>query len=296
MDSVTEKKGPIVIGGVGGSGTRVVAEILSKFGFYIGNDLNSASDNLLYTLIFKRPKWFYKNYKKREEIVRGINLFHKLMLGGDSITKSEYSFLLNATGSMALSGHNATGDGRGIWPVIRLLHLLFAKRYVSSEYIGWGWKEPNSHLLIENLADYFDDFRYIHTIRHGLDMAFSKNQQQLYNWGPMYGVQKPSSRFEEPSASFKYWIKANDKVLDLGEQIGDDRFLLFNFDQLCQSPELEIQRLITFLDIEVDNRLYEEALSLPETPGSIGRYKLQDISQFDEEDISLLSKFGFSVE
>lgn len=73
--------GPVVIGGVGGSGTRVVAELLENLGFYIGSDLNTASDNLTYTLLFKRPKWFHQNRDNREEIETGIKLFEGHMLG-----------------------------------------------------------------------------------------------------------------------------------------------------------------------------------------------------------------------
>ena len=44
---------PIAIGGVGGSGTRVIASILKEVGIYIGGDLNHANDNLWFTLLFK---------------------------------------------------------------------------------------------------------------------------------------------------------------------------------------------------------------------------------------------------
>ncbi len=45
---------PVAIGGVGGSGTRVVAQLLMKLGFYIGSDLNKANDNLWFVLLFNR--------------------------------------------------------------------------------------------------------------------------------------------------------------------------------------------------------------------------------------------------
>lgn len=289
-------KGPVVIGGVGGSGTRVVAEILSTFGYYIGSDLNSASDNLLYTLIFKRPKWFYTNRHNRKEIDTGIKLFQKLMLGEGVPSLPEIYFLLRALGSMALSGHNAEGVGKGFWPLKRMQRLLSSKAYDETNYVGWGWKEPNSHLLIENLAGHYDGFKYIHTIRHGLDMAFSGNQQQLYNWGPLYGVQIPDFPSQEPSMSFKYWIKANERVLDLGKQLGNDRLLVINFDNLCISPEAEIRKLVTFLGIEVNGNLFEQALCLPKISSSTGRYKSQDLGIFDKDDVRLLTKFGFSVE
>jgi len=226
----------------------------------------------------------------------GIRLFHKLMLREGVPSLPEVFFLLRAVGSTAFFGRNIEGSAKRLWPLRRVQRLLFSSQYVSTQYVGWGWKEPNSHLLIENVAEHFPDFKYIHTIRHGLDMAFSRNQRQLYNWGPLYGVQRPVSRSEEPRASLKYWIKVNEKVLNVGKQIGDDRFLLVNFDELCLSPELGIRSLLAFLGIEVDKAVYLEAVRLPKTPSSTGRYRSHDIRQFDEEDLCMLPKFGFSVE
>ena len=37
---------PVVIGGVGGSGTRVAAEMVESLGFFMGDDLNHAHDNM----------------------------------------------------------------------------------------------------------------------------------------------------------------------------------------------------------------------------------------------------------
>ncbi|MCX6279657.1 MAG: hypothetical protein NT004_16405, partial [Bacteroidetes bacterium] len=67
--TTSDLMGPVVVGGVGGSGTRVIAEILSLLNFYLGNDLNGPNDFLLYTLLFKRKKWFYKN-KTNEKLLQ----------------------------------------------------------------------------------------------------------------------------------------------------------------------------------------------------------------------------------
>jgi hypothetical protein len=46
----------VVVGGVGGSGTRLVATCLQRLGVRIGPDLNESLDNLFFTLLFKvRP-------------------------------------------------------------------------------------------------------------------------------------------------------------------------------------------------------------------------------------------------
>src|SRR3990167_6840991 len=46
---------PLAIGGVGGSGTRVVAAAAIALGFDLGSDLNPPLDNLAFTLLFKDP-------------------------------------------------------------------------------------------------------------------------------------------------------------------------------------------------------------------------------------------------
>jgi hypothetical protein len=53
-DSPSPGASPVIIGGVGGSGTRLIAQMLKELGFYLGSDLNSANDNLWFTLLFKR--------------------------------------------------------------------------------------------------------------------------------------------------------------------------------------------------------------------------------------------------
>ena len=50
------ESGPLVAGGVGGSGTRVVANILQEFGFYLGADLNAdARQSLVHLPVQTRP-------------------------------------------------------------------------------------------------------------------------------------------------------------------------------------------------------------------------------------------------
>src|SRR5690348_1121191 len=52
---------PVAIGGVGGSGTRVVASFLQMLGYFLGDDLNSELDNLWFTLLFKRRSIFLES-------------------------------------------------------------------------------------------------------------------------------------------------------------------------------------------------------------------------------------------
>lgn len=282
-------RGPVIIGGVGGSGTRVIAEILSALRFYMGSDLNVASDNLWFTLLFKRPKWHQRASYNPQKISTGFDILSKAMLHAGSLSFREMLFLLNATVSMAPTGHSIEGHGRGKWPFERAWKLIKSTQKGNDPgFIGWGWKEPNTHVYIDDLAANYRNLKYILTIRHGLDMAFSSNQTQLFNWAPFYGVELPKQKSDIPRASLKYWIKANQRALEAGKRLGPDKFLLVNFDQLCLSPQSEIKRIISFLNIQPSSTEFANVITIPKVPSSYGRHRAHDPNQFDSDDLDLL--------
>ena len=289
------KLGPIAVGGLGGSGTRVIAEILIKLGFYMGSDLNSASDNLLFTLLFKRPKWFMRKSEKRpSEICRGFSIFEKAMTGRLVPEVGELDFVIRAALQMAVKGHDHLRAGKGMWAIQRAINVLKFGDIDISRYVGWGWKEPNSHIFLEYLAHYFTNLKYIHVIRNGLDMAYSHNQAQLYNWGNIFGIRLNSS-MSLPKSSLKYWIAANERAISLGKELLKERFLLINFDRLCLVPEQEITKLINFLGLSTSDVNMHELVTLPKVPSSMGRYMKNDISIFSKDEIEMVKELGFEV-
>lgn len=287
------QNGPVVIGGIGGSGTRVVAEIIALFGFYLGKDLNGASDNLTYTLLFKRPKWFRQHYLDTEKIFTGLRIFEKSMISGEKLTLGEKLFLYRARKEMSKYGHNREGEGKGDWPEQRCPFIRKPLLPEAGQYVGWGFKEPNSHMLIPMFDAYFPRFRYIHTVRHGLDMAYSTNQQQLFNWGTLFGVELPEHAGDIPQASFRYWVEANRRVFSLGRQLGPEKFLVVNFDALCADPAAHVPEIAAFLKVDPSPEAMAKAMKLPEVPRSAGRYKEHPLSQFRDDDLRFLKDAGF---
>lgn len=286
--------GPIIIGGIGGSGTRVVAQILKEFNVFIGEDLNEPLDNLSYTLLFKRRRWFYKNHNNQKEIFKGIRILEKSMLHKNPrLTLSELWFLLKSTFSMYIDGHNHLKDGKGKWALQRYRKIIEGCDFDENKYIGWGWKEPNSHLILPYLYEYFPNMKYIHTIRNGLDMAFSSNQQQLYNWGPLFGIKNPLSSEETSKFSFKYWININNKIIKYGKRYDNDRFYLLNFDLLCSNPELELKKLFGFLSISYSDSQLFRSKSLLKIPSSKDRYKKYNIDWLKPIEFQFLKRNGF---
>lgn len=81
---------PIAVGGVGGSGTRVVAQILSTAGIYMGDDLNIAHDNLWFTLLFKRQDILKAT---DEEFRNCVSIFVRAMTRRHPLTPAQKKFL-----------------------------------------------------------------------------------------------------------------------------------------------------------------------------------------------------------
>lgn len=294
---INSEFGPIVIGGIGGSGTRLIAQILKELKFFIGHDLNEPLDNLSFTLLFKRRDWFYRNRNNKRSIFNGLRILEKSMLtASPNFSVFENLFLRKATASMFKYGHNVYGDGKAEWAIERFQRIKEGWTDNGFDYVGWGWKEPNSHLLLPYLNAYFPNLKYIHTIRNGLDMAFSSNQQQLFNWGPMYGIELPKNDDDIPEASFRYWAAANKKVVEIGNTMGENRFYLLNFDLLCLDKEHEIKKMLSFLNIDFKNMDLKNLLELPKLPISFRRYIDRQLNWCTEEDKYFLKSFNFHVD
>jgi hypothetical protein len=246
MKSLPEKS-PVVIGGVGGSGTRVVAELVHQMGFFMGNNLNASNDNM--TLAEHFPE------------------IRRLILAGSPGTKDH------------------------IQDVIKQFGIKMQADMRRAGYQEWGWKLPSSSRIIEYYHDLFPGLRLIHTIRNGLDIAFSSNQNQTKKWGSFFDIDY--RKMPMPKASLQYWIRANNYAIEKGRELLGDRFLLLNFDQLCNDPVTTVARIADFIGVD---SYPEDIALLVKTPDSIGRYRGSDCSCFDASDYQAVRDLGFDIQ
>ena len=281
------------MGGVGGSGTRVVAELLRSVGVYIGSDLNASADNLWFTLLFKRPSRLLHQLRvaPSEDISRGLRVLQKAMTHGLAAhaEPDEQEFIRQAAQD---SAENPRAMGAGPEQVAS---ILASQPPDPHRHVAWGWKEPNSHLFVEHLVRHFDGLRYIQVIRHGLDMAFSSNRQQLVNWGELYGVPCPSADRDLPRAALRYWIRANRRAIELGKRLLGSRFLVLLFDELCAEPRTQITRLLDFSGVNCGSSVVDDLAILVQSPSSMGRFRQHDLGGLDRADIVAVCEFGFAA-
>jgi hypothetical protein len=284
-------KGPIVIGGVGGSGTRIVAELIKEIGFYLGCDLNHANDNLLFTFLFKRPRWYLSNCNNWGEIKKGLTVFEGIMTTRFDSSIKDMDFI-----NRIMIKDFYSDNKNKAWVDKRLSNISKYKEIDLNQYLGWGFKEPNSHIYLENLSKYFKEMKYIHVIRHGLDMAFSENQYQLHNWGSLFGINIPNDGARLPKASLNYWIKSNKEAIRKGRELLGNNFILLKFDELCLEPKKQIDRVIDFLEVKKPIVRKKSLYTLPQKPRTSGRYRKNDLSIFTENQINEVMNLGFTVE
>jgi len=298
---------PICIGGVGGSGTRVIATILSSLSINIGRDINEACDNLTFTLLFKRKDILKQSDDNFNHL---INIFEKSFTD-EKFNNEDIKLIYSLTNDRP--GHpiewlekrannliNKIYDYDS-WDdklnknkpeqLIKNFKSLTKNKIITPLENGWGWKEPNTHIILERLLLYYPNLKYIHVIRNGLDMAFSDNQNQVKLWGYLY--LKESDFKNIHYASLKFWCVVHKKIIKIGKKMGDN-FLLLNYDKLCLNPKKYLKKICKFLNIS--KKAVSGLLPLIRPPESIGRFKNEDLSIFDKKDIEYVKKLGFDIE
>jgi hypothetical protein len=279
---------PIVIGALGGSGTRVPAQALIDSGAFLGAELNRARDNLVFTALFRRPRWAGRAGDAR--IHRQLDTFVRYMRGG-RYGPADYARLAGA-----LVDHDRErglrGSGAKVWGAV-------AHRPAPPEARApvWGWKEPNSHVFLPQLIDRFPGLRYVYMVRHGLDMAHSRNKRQLRVWGDRFGVAAPPAGdpAAEARAQLDFWIAVTRRALELGSRLGE-RFIVVRYEDLCDEPQRELGRVLELAGLDVGAERISRLAAQVRRPDSAGRWRERGTGQFSAAQLAAVESLGFDVD
>lgn len=244
---------PIAVGAVGGSGTRVLASILSDAGVALASPLNKAGDAMEWPPL-------------------------RRLLTAQAIAEHSRQRLMRNT----LRGFESL--------------LVFRREYL--ELSGRiGWKVPATFLWLEDLCPFFPRMQYVHLVRHGLDMAYSRNQNQARIWSHRFGVELehgPDGKIL-PSVMLEYWLRANEYVMGKGREMLDDRLITIQFEALCQQPRLEIAKLFDQLGLDYSEQQLDQFASRVSPPKSLYRHrKFNWQTDFSGEQLSRLEALGYT--
>lgn len=273
---IDASKPPIAIGGIGGSGTRLIAGLLQDAGVFMGEDLNASNDLLWFTLLFKYE--------------------HVCDIEDEQFDKLVDILAAGLAGGAPLDAHSCTrlaelaDEARPNQPAGEMRDAadsLIAAAARPAHGHRWGWKEPNTHIVIERLWRRLPDLRYVHVVRHGVDMAFSENQNQLALWGPrvLGSDEEPS-----PPRSLRYWCKVHHRLQVL-LAANPRRMYWLDYDEFCLDPEEGFENLRRFLALPATSVPDLSGVRKPGEP----RHASQDLSGFAPVDLAYVSSLGYQI-
>jgi hypothetical protein len=225
----------IAIGALGGSGTRSIADVFIQAGIYMGDQLNIANDNLIFTRLFKNPNWYRSATEK--EIQNRLTLFKNYM-SKDAISPAEFIEICRSASS------------NKVFPSNKEFYFSLSRKMLNKrkDEQRWGWKEPNTQIYADIFMDFYSNLKFIHIIRHGLDMAFSKNKQQLKNWGWKFNIHLYGKENDTEMAvkQLDYWIMSNQFIREVCAK-HPERCLIVYYKDFCTDPIKQIDRMLEFL-------------------------------------------------
>ena len=226
----------VLVGATGGSGTRVIARILERAQVYKGAQLNAAHDALLFTDFYKRWGSFY------------------VPAPPDPVP--------------------AELEKQMIHDLERRIQAHLAERGDSGAV--WGWKNPRNIFVISFFHRLFPSCRFIHLVRDGRDMAFSRNQLQLRDLGPKVLGEELAGSLPPPLASMAMWSTVNLRAAVYGEARMPNLYLCVRLEDLCAHPIEQSARLLEFAGL--DPALAPSLADEVQTPSSFGRWRQQPLA------------------
>ncbi|MEP4053049.1 MAG: sulfotransferase [Litorimonas sp.] len=280
---------PLVIGGLGGSGTRVIAQLAQAMNVHIGECLNHALDNRWFAMLFRRQSWAKK--APDHEVLRALDIFTRASIYGlnSQISDLDIGLIDHCFTNWSLSQNKPE-----IAAEIKS-ELLQSEAMQKTEYRSWGWKEPNSHIFIPEIAEVFPNAKYILVVRNGLDMAFSRNQRQLRLWGSRFGLEVERPTDVTPELSLQYWLYANETARQNLDRRMPGRWLVVNFEKLWQDTGTEISRISEFIGVELTPKKIAELSEFVQEPSTAGRFRAHSLTVFRQDQIDAVKALGFAV-
>lgn len=241
MSLLSPHSAPLIIGATGGSGTRAIAQLLTQSGqVYLGKNHNKAMDCLDFKSFYDHyiPDFLPYFYLKRPIIDNQLDELPTLK-AHLSACLQDYKQQCNADNLAAV----------------------------------WGWKGPRSLFFLPLFHYFFPDFKFLHIIRDGRDMAYSTNQNQLNLYGDL-SLSHTETAGSQPQRSIALWQKANMSAAEYANTHMPEQYHRVRYEDLVFNTSKTIGKLAEFLSIET-NALLQHQMNIRPSSGC-GRWQTRD--------------------
>jgi sulfotransferase family protein len=255
---------PRVIFGTSGSGTRSLAEITFRAGFFMGTRLTQARDSEDLIQFFE--KWINRYVAHTRWL--------KAALDGQMIHVDPPSSEMEEDFSRAIDGHRAA---------------------LPHKSARWGWKGPRGMYVLPFLHRRYPEMRAVHLIRDGRDMAYSKNQHELRH--SEAALDGDFRSLPEPVHSIMIWSRLNLATARYGETQMPERYLRVKFEDLCSDPTVTVGRILEFFGADIADeevrKMAEAVISPPLTSHRWRARSARELKPVLDEGAAALQHFGY---
>jgi len=286
------KQPPIVVFGTGGSGTRVVAEILKEAGCFIGYNLNTPLDNQDFGFLLSgRVDWIVDHFPFEDDSALSYLVLFKKIFFQKSLALNEFILLVKIAVEYLRGQSQASFRRRPISE-----RLLRGKRLLQAvlpggsldlpNYQKWAFKSPEAIYLIKPIVNFFSGVKLIHLIRDGRDMVCSKNLSRL-QYFELFNIEDK----DPVKSQLSHWGAINSWVNDYSkEALPEEQYLLIKYENLCKFPQETVDKILAFSELKCNN--LDKLYKIPRFNPSINRWEKykEDLKNINTSD---LIKFGY---
>ena len=216
-------RAPFIFAGRGGSGTRLVSEIVSRAGVFLGNRLNVSGDSVEWVdLIYEMAI----NHRQYSDPI------------ASSMDDPWERFLLRRANDVL---------GYGTWHQDQL----------------WGWKLPESTVVIPELMQTFHKARLVHIVRHPIDSSLRRTHMTSRMNNPVgravikaaYAMMGRDEADIAKDPEYLHnaitWLYQVKRVTDFAHnELPPEQYLEIRYEDLCQNPMLTGRLLMDFLGFD----------------------------------------------
>jgi hypothetical protein len=151
---------------------------------------------------------------------------------------------------------------------------------------AWGVKVPRNILMLPFWHRLYPGLSFVHLVRNGLDMAYSKDRNQLRMVGDRL-LTIEERRYPEPLQAIAYWQRVNLMAAEYGESRVGLRYLRLRFEDVCAHPTWAYEQLRGIAGARGVPVLPDVIATEVDRPRSIGRWRAHP-----RQEIEALSKVG----
>jgi hypothetical protein len=134
----------------------------------------------------------------------------------------------------------------------------------------WGVKNPRSMLMLKFWHEQFPRMKFIHVLRHGLDMASAKNFAVLRLHGDSL-LSEEEKGLSKSVRNILIWGRTNLAAQEYGRQKMGDAYMQLRLEDLCDEPKASVGRIFDFLKVS-DRSGLDAAIAEVTLPRTLGRW------------------------